>query len=57
MIVEFAVNNKIYSVTKILPFMANYGRNLRIGANIKRKGKVTKAIEFAEIIKKIQEEG
>ena len=57
MIVEFAVNNKIYSVTKILPFMANYGRNLRIGANIKRKGKVTKAIEFAEIIKKIQEKG
>ena len=33
MIVEFAVNDKIYSATKILPFMANYGRNLRIEAN------------------------
>jgi len=34
---KFAVNNKIYSVTKISLFMANYGRKLRIEADIKRK--------------------
>jgi len=33
--------------------MANYRRELRMGADIKRKGKVEKAIEFAERIKKI----
>jgi len=36
--------------------MANYKRELRIGADIRRKGKVEKATEFAERIKKIQEE-
>ena len=50
---EFAVNNKVHSATKISLFMANYGRELRMGADIKRKGKVEKAIEFAERIKKI----
>jgi len=25
---EFAVNNKVHTVTKVLPFMANYGREL-----------------------------
>jgi len=33
--------------------MANYGRELRIGADIRRKRKVEKAIEFAERIKKV----
>ena len=28
---EFMVNNKVYSTTKVSPFMANYGRELRIG--------------------------
>ena len=28
---EFAVNNKIYIATKVLPFIANYGRELRMG--------------------------
>jgi len=36
--------------------MANYGRELRMGADIKRKGKVEKATEFAERIRKVQEE-
>ena len=36
--------------------MANYNRELRIGVNIKRKGKVEKAMEFAERMKKVQEE-
>ena len=42
MIVEFAVNNQIYTATKILPFIANYSRELRMRANIRRKGKVEK---------------
>jgi len=37
-------------------FIANYGRELRIGVNIRRKGKVEKTTEFAERIKKVQKE-
>ena len=33
---EFAVN-KTYSATKMSPFIANYGRKLRMGANIRKK--------------------
>ena len=36
--------------------MANYGRELRMGVNLRRKGKMKKAMEFAERIWKIQEE-
>ena len=36
--------------------MANYRRELKIGANIRKKGKVEKATEFAERIKKVQKE-
>ena len=53
---EFAVNNKIHSTTKVSPFMANYGREVRMGGDIKKKGKVEKAMEFVERMKKIQEE-
>ena len=53
---KFTINNKIYSATKILLFMANYGRELRIGVDIRRKGKMKKATEFAERMKKVQEE-
>jgi len=52
---EFAINNKVYSATKISPFMANYERELKIGADIKRKGKVEKAIEFVERMRQVQE--
>ena len=38
-IVEFAVSNKVHVATKILPFMANYERELRMGVNIRRKRK------------------
>jgi len=31
---EFTVNNKIYSTTKVSLFMANYGREVRIGGDI-----------------------
>ena len=53
---EFAVNNKIYSVTKVSPFMANYERELRMGTDIRRKENIKKATEFAKRMKKIQEE-
>ena len=53
---EFTVNNKVYSTTKVSPFMANYGRELRMGGDIRRKGKVEKATEFVEKLKKVQEE-
>ena len=36
-IVEFSVNNKVYLVTKVSPFMANYERELRIEVDIRRK--------------------
>jgi len=45
---EFAVNNKVHSATKVSPFMANYSRELRMGGNIRRKGKVEKAMEFVK---------
>jgi len=34
--------------------MANYGRELRIGADIRRKEKVEKTIKFPERMKKVQ---
>ena len=42
--------------TKVLPFIANYGRELRMGGDIKKKEKVEKTMEFVERIKKIHEE-
>ena len=53
---EFAVNNKVHTATKVLPFMANYGKQLRMRGNIKKRGKVEKATEFVERIKKVHEE-
>ena len=53
---EFAINNKVHSTTKISLFMANYGRELRMGEDIRRKGKVEKATEFVEKLKRVQEE-
>ena len=53
---EFVVNNKVYMMTKVLPFMANYGKELRMGGDIRRKGKVESAMEFVERMKKVHEE-
>ena len=53
---EFAINNKVYSATKVFHFMANYSRELRIGEDIRKKGKLEKAMEFVERMKKVQEE-
>ena len=36
-------------------FIANYERELRMGVDIRRRGKIEKTMEFAERIKKIQE--
>ena len=56
MTIEFEVNGKIHSATKVSLFMVNYSRELRIGVDIRRKGKVKKVTEFPKKIKKIQEE-
>ena len=53
---EFVVNNKIHSTTKVSPFIANYGREMRMGVDLKRKGKMEKAMEFAERMRKVQKE-
>ena len=48
--------HKAYSTTKVSPFMANYRRKLRIEINLRRKGKMEKATEFVERMRKVQEE-
>jgi len=50
------VNNKVHMATKVLPFMANYGRELRMGDDIRKRGKVEKVTEFAERMKKVYKE-
>jgi len=50
------VNNKIHSTTKVSPFIANYGREVRMRRDIWKKGKMEKAMEFVERMKKVQEE-
>ena len=52
---EFTINNKVHSTPQVFPFMANYGRELRMGGDIRRKGKVEKATEFVEKLKRVQE--
>jgi len=47
------VNDKTHSATKVSLFMANYSKELRIGADIRRKGKVEKVTEFVEKMKKV----
>ena len=53
---EFAINNKVHTATKVLPFMANYRREMRMGGDIRRKGKVESVTEFVERMKKVHEE-
>jgi len=53
---EFIVNNKTHTATKVLPFMANYGRELRIEGDIRKKEKVESTTEFVEKMKKVHEE-
>ena len=53
---EFVINNKVHMATKISPFMANYGKELRMGGDIRKKEKVESTTEFAERMKKVHEE-
>ena len=53
---EFAVNNKVYTATKVSPFMANYRKEVRMGGDIRKKGKVESITEFIERMKKVHEE-
>jgi len=50
---EFAINNKVYLAIKISLFIANYGRELRMGIDTRRKGKMEKVMKFVEMIKKV----
>ena len=54
--VKFAVNNKTHSATKVSLFKVDYDMELRMEANIRRKGKVKKMMEFSEKMIKMQEE-
>jgi len=53
---KFVVNNKVHIATKALPFITNYSKELRIGGDIRKRGKVEKATKFVERIKMIHEE-
>ena len=53
---EFAFNNKVHIATKMSLFQANYGREPRMGFDIRKKGKNVKAEEFAREIKDRHEE-
>ena len=52
---EFVVNNKVHTATKVLPFITNYGRELRMGGDIRKREKVESAIKFVERMKKVYE--
>ena len=53
---EFVFNNKVYTATKTSPFQVNYGRELMMGFDIRKKGKNKKAEEFVREIKERYEE-
>ena len=55
-IAEFAFNNKVHTVTKSLLFKVNYGRELRMGFDIRKKGKNVKTEEFTREMKNRHEE-
>jgi len=53
---EFAFNNKVHTFTKSLPFKINYGREPRMGFDIRKKEKNVKAEEFMKEMKERHEE-
>jgi len=54
--VEFVYNSKIHAATKNSLFKVNYGQDLRIGFEGRRKGKYEAAGKFVEKMRIIQEE-
>ena len=50
------MNNKVHTATKVLSFIANYRREMRMGGDIRKKGKVEKVTEFVKRMKKVYEE-
>ena len=53
---EFAFNNKVHTAIKILLFQVNYGRELRMYFDIRKKRKNEKAKEFVKEMKEKYEE-
>ena len=53
---EFTFNNKVRTATKMLPFQVNYGRELRMGFDIRKKKKNEKVEEFVKEMKERYEE-
>ena len=53
---EFVVNNKTHTATKMSLFMANYGKEVRMGGDIRKKGKVESVMKFVKRMKKVHEE-
>jgi len=47
------VNNKVHVVIRILSFITNYRRELRMRTDIRRKEKIKKVIKFAERMRKV----
>ena len=54
--VEFAFNNKVHTMTKSSPFRVNYGREPRMGFDIRKKRKNKKVEEFVKEMKERHEE-
>ena len=52
---EFAFNNKMHTATKMSLFQVNYGREPRMGFDIRKKGKNEKAEEFVKEMKERHE--
>ncbi len=50
------MNNKVHIATKVSPFMTNYGREMRMGGDIRKSGKVEKGNRVCKRIKKVHEE-
>ena len=53
---EFAFNNKVHTATKMSLFQVNYGREPKIGFDIRKNGKNKKTEEFAKEMKERHEE-
>ena len=54
--VEFAFNHTVHIATKMSPFQVNYGREPRMGFNIRKKRKNEKTEEFVREMKEKHEE-